>query len=97
MPCLGVQTERKPKSPVKPIPIYCIDMPGTAWALLWWMICRMDVHGEIKGGWRAAAAREMRRHPRWINRCGEHLARHGLIQIEAHARWARVNTEKLSG
>ena len=51
--------------------IYLHDMPATAWQLLWWLICNMDEHQEIWGGWRIAATGDMKKHRQWIGKCAE--------------------------
>ena len=78
-------------------PIWTLDMPGTAWQLLWWMICRMDENGEIRAGWRVEAAGALHRHRIWIGKSAEHLQRHGLIDTAPNRRYVRVLTGNISG
>jgi hypothetical protein len=82
---------------VKERPIYLHDMPAVAWALLWWLICKMDENCEIRGGWRIAAAGDMKKHRQWIGKCAEILQEHGLIDTAAKQRYVKVLTGRITG
>lgn len=78
-------------------PIYRHDMPATAWQLLWWLICKMDEHQEIHGGWRIAATGDLKKHRQWIGKCAEILQEHGLIDTAPGKRYVRVLTARITG
>lgn len=82
---------------VKQVAIYSHTLPAAAWRLLWWMICKMDEKGEIRGGWRIAAAGDMKCDRIWVGRCAELLQRAGLIETEPGRRYARVLTGNIVG
>lgn len=85
------------QNPAIPRPIYLQEMPGTAWQLLWWMICVMDANAELRGGWRVAASRALKREKTWIGRCAEHLSARNLIETAPGKRWAKVITKNITG
>jgi len=72
-------------------------MPSVAWMLLWWMICKMDDKCELRGGWRIAAAGELKKHRQWIGKCAEILMERGLIETAPGKRWARVIVANITG
>jgi len=80
----------------KQVPIYAHDLPSTAWQLLWWMIAKMDEHGELRGGWRSSSARALKRHRIWIGECARRLQEAGLIETAKGRRYARVLIRNLS-
>lgn len=80
-----------------PTPIYKYEMPGTAWQLLWWLICTMDGKCEIRGGWRTNAARALKRDRLWISKCAEHLHRRGLVKAEPNKRYVKVLVHNIAG
>ena len=82
---------------VKQVPIYAHTLPAAAWRLLWWMICRMDENAEIRGGWRIAAAGELKCDRIWVGRCAELLQAKGLIDTAPGKRYAKVLRENLVG
>ena len=77
--------------------IYLHDMPATAWQLLWWLICNMDEHQEIWGGWRIAATGDMKKHRQWIGKCAEILQEHNLIETAPGKRYVRVLVANITG
>jgi hypothetical protein len=77
------------------LPIYRVDIPGAAWALLWWLLCEMDESCMVNGGWRTRAAESMGRDRIWIGRSAQTLLEHGLISTEANARWVKVNVKAI--
>jgi hypothetical protein len=78
-------------------PIYLIELPGTAWQLLWWLICVMDERRIVEGAWRTRAAADLHRDRPWVHLCSDQLQREGLITINAKPRWVRVETENIRG
>lgn len=83
-----------PKAP--PRPIYSIAMHEGCWRLLWWMICEMDAEGVVKFGWRAKAARDLRRHRKFVTICERILYAERLIDRKKGAG-ARVMVENFVG
>lgn len=77
--------------------IYRHEMPSAAWQLLWWLICRMNKDGEVHGGWRVRASRELKKDRIWIGRCAQHLQERSLIETAPRQRSARVCKENLVG
>ena len=77
--------------------IYSHTMPSLAWQLLWWLLCRMDVNNEVRFGWRAAAARDMRKDRQWLGICAGHLQKRGLIYTEPRRRYAKVLVANIVG
>jgi hypothetical protein len=82
---------------VKVPPIYLIELPGTAWQLLWWLICVMDESQTVAGAWRTRAARELGRDRAWVHQCSEALAKANLITVNASPRWVKVETGNITG
>lgn len=75
---------------VRERPIYRQDLPATAWQLLWWLICNMDEHGELRGGWRLAATRDIGCHRQWLGACAEKLVACNLIDTGPKRRYVKV-------
>jgi len=75
--------------------IFELNMPASSWALLWWLILEMDDHGEVHGGWRVRAARDMGKDRIWVGRCAMHLQRNGLIDTLPRQQSARVCVENI--
>lgn len=78
-------------------PIWQYDMPSAAWQLLWWLICKMDENGEVKGGWRRWAAGNLKMHEQWVGRCAQHLVKRNLLETQPRARWCKVRIDNLVG
>ena len=82
---------------VRQVAIYRHDLPSTAWQLLWWLICKMVENKEIKGGWRIAAAKDMKRDRIWIGKCSEHLQKANLIDTAPGRRYVKVLSGNIVG
>lgn len=78
-------------------PIYLQEMPGTCWQLLWWMISEMDENKEVRGGWRIAAARALKKDRTWIQKCAEQLEQRGLVETAPRKRYARIIVANIQG
>lgn len=77
--------------------IYLVEMPSTAWQLLWWLISQMDDKCEVRDGWRIAAARALKKDRTWIQKCAEVLQERGLIETAPRKRYARVIAQNIVG
>lgn len=76
-------------------PIFSHQMPGAAWQLLWWLICRMDDNCVVDGGWRTRACEEMGVERGHIGISSRKLAKEGLISTDPHARWVKVEVSRI--
>lgn len=72
-------------------------MPGTAFQLLWWLICAMDERQVVRGAWRTRAAREMQRDRIRVSRCAKILSEHDLIDVRPYTRGVKVLIENIRG
>jgi hypothetical protein len=75
---------------VKDRPIFNHELPSVAWRLLWWLICNMDEHCELRGGWRSAAVRDMKVNRQWLGVCAEKLVECNLIDTGKKQRYVKV-------
>jgi hypothetical protein len=78
-------------------PIYTHPLPAGAWALLWWLICRMDERCEVRGGWRKLAADEIGHHRISMQLAAKMLVEAGLIECEPRARYVKVLISRITG
>lgn len=72
-------------------------MPAASWQLLWWLIAKMDDDAEIHEGWRAMAAKEMRRDRSWITHAAKILEQHGFIETAPRKRYCRIIVRNIAG
>lgn len=72
-------------------------MPGVAWQLLWWLISRMDADAKIHDGWRATAAKEMKRDRTHLAKAAEVLQARGLIETAPRKRYVRIIVKNIQG
>lgn len=79
------------------MPIYRHELPALAWQLLWWLCVRMDEHGEVRGGWRTQAAKDIGKHRIWLSRCAAKLTEQGLIDTKRSQRSVKVNVQRFTG
>jgi hypothetical protein len=82
---------------IEDTPIYLHKLPSTSWALLWWLICKMDEDCAVHGGWRAAAARDLSKDRIWMQKCAQELRESGLIECEPRQRYAKVLISRITG
>lgn len=78
-------------------PIYLVEMSGSAWQLLWWLLSRMDKNQEVHGGWRTAGARAIGRDRSWLTHNVTVLNANGLITTGPRARYVKVLVNAIRG